>query len=368
MLKDAYAMRIELRKLHPFVHTTSSLMFTQDIEKCHEMTMVARVHIDNQFIKALAEGPCRSAKPYTDPVTSPLMSRSTPDQAPLLPELPTPVMPDSVDVNILVPSSSVGIETPRNDIVSTTSSNTTDETRIRIEIVLGRLEPSNNVSRAITKIFKEKLDPQGHDWKSVTPEIKDFYWEEFKGMLSEARSSKEKRKIIPKSIWESWKPHYDTEDFKAKSAQCSKNRLSEKCGEGSGPSRHTGGSRTHREHATQLAIVLGRPPHPHELLKKTHTKGNNEFVDLKSKSTYDAIMSKITSASQIAYMDEVGGVKKACIYGLGSQAAFYENIGSSSASTTQSQDCDFDTRVKEYVQEMKEEMKDEMRRDGRRIA
>ncbi|KAL3363260.1 hypothetical protein AABB24_012516 [Solanum stoloniferum] len=93
----------------------------------------------------------------------------------------------------------------------------------------------------------------------------------------------------------------------------------------------------------------------------------------------DAVMSKIASASQLvdesgesptidfskAYMDEVGGVKKACIYGLGSQAAFYENVGSSSASTTQSQDCDFDTRVKEYVQEMKEEMKDEMREELR---
>ncbi|XP_006354092.1 uncharacterized protein [Solanum tuberosum] len=90
-------------------------------------------------------------------------------------------------------------------------------------------------------------------------------------------------------------------------------------------------------------------------------------------------MSKITSASQLVdesgesptvdfskiYMDEVGGVKKACIYGLGSQAVFYENIGSSSASTTQPQDCSFDARVKEYVQEMKEEMKHEMREEMR---
>ncbi|XP_015168001.1 uncharacterized protein [Solanum tuberosum] len=279
-------------------------------------------------------GRCRySGKRTADPVASPLMSSFARDQAPSLPELPTPVTPDSVAVNISGPSSSVGIEIPRNDIVSTTSSNTTDGTRIPIEIVMGR------------------------------------------GMLCEARSSEEKRKNIPKSIWESWKPHYDTEDFKAKSAQYSKNRLTEKCGEGSGPSHHTGGSRTHREHARQLANVLGRPHYPHELLKKTHTKGNNEFVDLKSKRTYDAVMSKITSASQLVdesgesptvdfskiYMDEVGGVKKACIYGLGSQAVFYENIGSSSASTTQPQDCSFDARVKEYVQEMKEEMKHEMR-------
>ncbi|KAG5594675.1 hypothetical protein H5410_035907 [Solanum commersonii] len=59
-------------------------------------------------------------------------------------------------------------------------------------------------------------------------------------------------------------------------------------------------------------------------------------------------------------MDEVGGVKKACIYGLGSQAVVYENIGSSPASTTQSKDGDFDALVKEYVHEMKEEMKHEM--------
>ncbi|KAL3356181.1 hypothetical protein AABB24_017052 [Solanum stoloniferum] len=78
-----------------------------------------------------------SGERTSDPVTSPQISSFTPDQAPSLPEVPTPVMPDSVVVNISVPSSSVGIETPRNDIVSTTSSNTTDDTRTRIEIVLG---------------------------------------------------------------------------------------------------------------------------------------------------------------------------------------------------------------------------------------
>ncbi|KAH0725449.1 hypothetical protein KY284_001314 [Solanum tuberosum] len=66
------------------------------------------------------------------------MSSLARDQAPPLPELPTPVTPDSVAANISGPSSSVGIEIPRNDIVSTTSSNTIDGTRIPIEIVMGR--------------------------------------------------------------------------------------------------------------------------------------------------------------------------------------------------------------------------------------
>lgn len=50
-----------------------------------------------------------SGKRTTDPVESPLMSSFAPDQAPPLPELPTPVTPDSVTVNISGPSSSVGI-------------------------------------------------------------------------------------------------------------------------------------------------------------------------------------------------------------------------------------------------------------------
>uniref|UniRef100_A0A3Q7IUW7 Uncharacterized protein n=1 Tax=Solanum lycopersicum TaxID=4081 RepID=A0A3Q7IUW7_SOLLC len=60
------------------------------------------------------------------------------------------------------------------------------------------------------------------------------------------------------------------------------------------------------------------------------------FFQLLTHYYTDVVMSKITSASQLEdesgespivdfskiYMDEVGGVKKACIYGLGSQAVF----------------------------------------------
>lgn len=39
-----------------------------------------------------------------------------------------------------------------------------------------------------------------------------------------AISSEVKRKNIPKSIRDSWKPLYDTNDFKDKSTKCSNNR------------------------------------------------------------------------------------------------------------------------------------------------
>ncbi|KAH0725588.1 hypothetical protein KY284_001453 [Solanum tuberosum] len=120
------------------------------------------------------------------------------------------------------------------------------------------------------------------------------------------------------------------------------------------------------------------------LLEADVAKNAKEFFSqpqnkLKNNTLEDAVMSKITSVSHLVdesgesltvdfskiYMDEVDGVKKACIYGLGSQVVFYENVGSSSTSTSQPQDCSFDARVKEYVQEMKEEMKREMREELR---
>ena len=41
------------------------------------------------------------------------------------------------------------------------------------------LEPSGPSSRKIRKIFEEKIDKEGINWKSVSGETKDFYYEEF---------------------------------------------------------------------------------------------------------------------------------------------------------------------------------------------
>ena len=41
------------------------------------------------------------------------------------------------------------------------------------------LEPSRPCSRKIRKIFEEKIDSEGINWKSVSRETKDFYYQEF---------------------------------------------------------------------------------------------------------------------------------------------------------------------------------------------
>ncbi|KAK4713484.1 hypothetical protein R3W88_019391 [Solanum pinnatisectum] len=225
------------------------------------------------------------------------------------------------------------------------------------------MEPSNNVSRAVTKsswrswITKDMIESPLHQRQrtSIARNLSD--------MLSEVRGCEKKGTNNPASFWETWKSHWETEEFKAKSAQCSKDHLSEKGGEGSDHSRHTRGSRTHREHTQQL---------------EDNINANNEFVDQKSENTYDAILSKITSASQpedgasvptVAfsqiYLDEVGGVKKMHIYGLGSQPHLYGHVGASYASTSRPPNLGFNARVNECVgqrmQTMKEEMNNEMR-------
>ena len=45
--------------------------------------------------------------------------------------------------------------------------------------IVRSLEPSGPSSRKIRKIFEEKINKEGINWKSVYGETKDFYYEEF---------------------------------------------------------------------------------------------------------------------------------------------------------------------------------------------
>ena len=57
---------------------------------------------------------------------------------------------------------------------------------------------------------------------------------------------------VPQAVWDKWSTHWNTPQWRAKSETARKNRLSEVGGEGSGPSRHTGGSLSMMEHNLRM--------------------------------------------------------------------------------------------------------------------
>ena len=61
---------------------------------------------------------------------------------------------------------------------------------------------------------------------------------------------------VPQEIWIKWWEYWSSDEFKALSSQEAQNRRSEKAGEGSGPSKHTDGSRTIIQHSMDLMKIF----------------------------------------------------------------------------------------------------------------
>ena len=61
---------------------------------------------------------------------------------------------------------------------------------------------------------------------------------------------------VPQEVWNKWWEYWNSEEFKALSQKASQNRRSEKAGEGSGPSKHIGGSKTTIQHSIDLVKVF----------------------------------------------------------------------------------------------------------------
>lgn len=71
--------------------------------------------------------------------------------------------------------------------------------------------------------------------------------------IGRLRNNKQgKPNCVPETVWAKWTAHWDTPEWRAKSETARKNRLSEVGGEGSGPSRHTGGSLSMMEHTLRM--------------------------------------------------------------------------------------------------------------------
>ncbi|KAK1370463.1 hypothetical protein POM88_036555 [Heracleum sosnowskyi] len=170
--------------------------------------------------------------------------------------------------------------------------------RVRLEVIKGTLEPSNVCSKRNRLIMYERLEPTGYNWKCLSKETKDFYFEEFKkyfvwrqsdaviykGWLANARRKYSEVVSIARGNWEnhnrrdnrigldvylSWVEFWKTDDFKKKSSIQKSNRCS---GVDGRPSTHTSGSASHRIVAARVKVQYKRDPTADEIFYLTHTR------------------------------------------------------------------------------------------------
>ncbi|XP_052728617.1 uncharacterized protein LOC128195378 [Vigna angularis] len=109
-------------------------------------------------------------------------------------------------------------------------------------------------------------------------------------MFRDARIAGERPDWMGEIIWNSLLAHWNTVEFRKKSATAQKNRSSER-----GGALHTGGSITIHEHAIRMAQALGRAVHVDEVFAQTHVrKGTNEFVDERSRKTHEDFSTRLS--------------------------------------------------------------------------
>ncbi|XP_050238148.1 uncharacterized protein LOC126687635 [Mercurialis annua] len=175
------------------------------------------------------------------------------------------------------------------------------------------------------------------------------------------RRTKQKHISVTQDIWDAWNPFWDSEKERKMSETARANRMSEPAGAGSGPVRHTGGSRYALKHMDVIEMELGRKPSATELYTRLHsTKADKKPVDKRAQDMTVTITERLAAATQPQteegsssspaavdethmFLDIEGINKKKCVYGLGSASSRYVGTssrvqrGSSSRSSQQEQ-------------------------------
>nr|GMC66417.1 uncharacterized protein LOC109166774 [Ipomoea batatas] len=121
--------------------------------------------------------------------------------------------------------------------------------RIRIDVKGNMLTNSDVCARKITKLFKERTDPNGYTWGQLSVDTVEFYWEEFKksfdwddakttlvynawemkakikyaDYISRLRKNSRHVYISPE-IWTKWNEVWNSEEGKKKTELAKKNR------------------------------------------------------------------------------------------------------------------------------------------------
>ncbi|XP_055961850.1 uncharacterized protein LOC130015539 [Mercurialis annua] len=164
---------------------------------------------------------------------------------------------------------------------------------------------------------------------------------------------------VSADTWASWKRDWDTAEAKKKSDIARANRMSEPSGAGTGPVRHTAGSRSATRHKTVMTEELGREPTLAELHVRLHlTKADRTAAGEGSLSTPETIDENDLFLSLEA-------IKKQRVYGIGSASASY--IGQSSrlrrggSSQTQQQAVVSEEIEQRIAREVKERLEQRIR-------
>ncbi|XP_060182338.1 uncharacterized protein LOC132612001 [Lycium barbarum] len=265
-----------------------------------------------------------------------------------------------------VPCTPTTPSTPDISIGSTSGSSSSSW--MVISVVGEKFVPNgHSISKSITETFKEQQDATGYSWKDVSESTRKFYWHEFVwnpsdttviehtwGKVASTLYSKKLHRwrkrprptFVPEDVWESWKTYWASDKWLEKSHIAIQNRHSETGGPGTGPSKHTGGSKSTVEHTIKLAIDLRRPANSWDVFKKLYKRKDGSFVDPKSKSINDEMEARVATAISSSddsqevqeldvnsiYLDVVGGEKKRRVYGLGSQAlTMYKHYNSATS-------------------------------------
>ncbi|KAM7263226.1 hypothetical protein ACFE04_000909 [Oxalis oulophora] len=246
-----------------------------------------------------------------------------------------------------------------------------------------KLYRSEVCARIITSIFRERMDDNGHCWKTVSDEMNDFNWNEFKCSL---RKKGKKPPSVTDDGWKIYESAWNTEDCIKRREQATENRLSETGGEGSGISKQLGGFISYATHLDILHAQLKREPLPHELFEKTHTKkSTTDLIDARARNTkreFDSFMDEasqqqegssephVVNMAKCFFQTNGGKITKKQKYGLGSEVfTFYPHLSESSSSRTFcAQPETSTTKIKDLRQkivelEMKDTQRDEVLKD-----
>ncbi|XP_050211580.1 uncharacterized protein LOC126661758 [Mercurialis annua] len=200
----------------------------------------------------------------------------------------------------------------------------------------------------------------------------------YKDNIHRMRRTQQKHISVTQEIWDAWNTFWNSEKEKKRSETARANRMSEPAGAGSGPVRHTSGSRSALKHMDVMERELGRKPSATELYTRLHsTKADKKPVNKRAQDmtdfpekwvmlilqrkccrNFDAITKRLAAATQPqtgegsssstaamnetqVFLDIEGINKKKRVYGL----------GSASSRTSQQADEEVERRVQARIQE-----------------